>query len=141
MGNIIKVFQFNSNETANLMKPIIFCSPPKEIEDLAVSINIPLAKEFQKQSSTMMRTMRLENNLQIVLETLGDNPVIKDFDVLFNPSYQTDVIKSLINVYRRKKFCAIWPGRYENGRLYYAEEGYQDYKIYDIANYDITVVI
>lgn len=50
----------------------------------------------------MMKTMRLESNLQKVLSALGDNPVIKDFDVLFNPTYQTDVIKALINVCSKK---------------------------------------
>lgn len=89
----------------------------------------------------MMRTMRLENNLLDVIGNLGENPLIKDIDVLFNPAYQTDVLKSLINVCRKKQFRVIWPGRYKDGRLYYAEEGYRDYKVYEIANYDVTVVI
>ena len=28
----------------------------------------------------------------------------------------------------------------EDGKLIYAEEGYPDYKVYEIANYDITCV-
>ncbi len=141
MGDVIKTYQFNENSVANMMKPIIFCNCPKDIEERAFSINISLAKELQKQSSSMLRTMRLEKCLQDVIDSLGDKPVIKDFDVLFNPSYQTDIIKALINVCRKKQFSAIWPGRYENGRLYYAEEEYEDYKVYEISNYDITVII
>lgn len=141
MGDIIKAYQFNSSESGSLMKPIIYCSHTEELMSSAVSINFPLAKEFQKQSSTMMRTMRLEKNLQMVLETLDDNPVIKEFDVLFNPAYQTDVLKALINVCRKKQFSVIWPGRYADGKLYYAEEGYKDYKVYNIEDYDITVVV
>lgn len=141
MGHILKEYQFKVSESASLMKPIIFCKPPKEIEDIAVSVNIELAKEFKKQGSSMMRTMRFETNLQRVINSLDDHPVIKDFDVLFNPSYQTDVIKSLINVCRRKQFAVIWPGRYEDGKLFYAEEGYKDYKVYDVADYDITVIV
>ena len=123
------------------MKPIIFCSPLKEMVESAVSLNIPLAKEMKKQGSVMMRTMRLESNLLMIIEGLGEYPVIKDFDVLFNPAYQTDVLKSLINVCKKKPFRVIWPGRYEEGKLYYAEEGYRDYKTYDVANYDVTVII
>ena len=124
-----------------MKKPIIFCRPSDEIANQAVSLNILLAKELQKQSNAMMRTMRLESNLLSVLSTLGEDPVIKDIDVLFNPTYKTDVIKSLINVCRKKQFSVIWPGRYEDGKLYYAEEGYQDYKVYNIESYDITVIV
>ena len=141
MGDIIKSYQFSEDSAVNMMKPIVFCNCPKEIEADAVSINIALAKELQKQSSAMLRTMRLEKCLQDVIESLGEKPVIKDFDVLFNPAYQTDVIKALINVCRKRQFSAIWPGRYEDGRLYYAEEEYEDYKVYEISNYDITVII
>ena len=44
-------------------------------------------------------------------------------------------------VCKKKPFRVIWPGRYEDGKLYYAEEGYRDYKTYDVANYDVTVII
>ena len=141
MGVILKAYQFECPEKSNLMKPIIFCNPMKEIVDSAVSLNILLAKEMKKQDSMMMRTMRLESNLFMIIEGLGEEPVIKDFDVLFNPAYQTDVLKSLINVCKKKPFRVIWPGRYEDGKLYYAEEGYRDYKTYDVANYDVTVII
>lgn len=141
MGDIIKAYQFNSSECGSLMKPIIYCSYTEELMSSAVSINIALAKEFQKQGSSTMRTMRLEKNLQMVLETLGDYPLIKEFDVLFNPAYQTDVLRALINVCRKKQFSVIWPGRYVDGKLYYAKEGYQDYKVYNIEDYDITVII
>lgn len=141
MGEVLKTYQFEACEKSSLMKPIIFCNPSKELEAQAVSVSIPLAKEFQKQGSAMMRTMRLENNLLEVIGKLGEDPVIKDIDVLFNPAYQTDVLKSLINVCRKKQFRLIWPGRFEDGRLYYAEEGYRDYKTYDVANYDVTIIV
>ena len=141
MGDIIKVYDFDLADSGNLMKPIVFCNPPKEIEDIAISINIPLAKELMKQGSTTMRTMRMEQNLLQILSTMENNPVLMDFDVMFNPAYKMDVIKLLISVCRKKQFCVIWPGRYEDGKLYYAEENYKDYKAYDIANYDITVIV
>ena len=83
----------------------------------------------------------MESNLCQVLNTIGEAPVIKEFDVMFNPSYDLDVIKTLINLCRKKQFSVIWPGKYENGKLYYAEEGYKDYKVYNIEDYDITVVV
>ncbi len=141
MGSIIKLYQYEENNDLWMQKPIIFCNSPDNIKEIAISVNVPLAKEFQKQDSAMMRTMRLENNLLEVIGKLGEDPVIKDIDVLFNPAYQTDVLKSLINVCRKKQFRLIWPGRFEDGRLYYAEESYRDYKTYDIANYDVTIIV
>lgn len=141
MGDIIKVYDFDLSDSANMMKPIIFCKPPQEIIDMAVPVNILLSKELKKQGTAMMRTMRMEQNFIEVLNTLEENPVISEFDVMFNPDYQMDVLKVMISVCKKKQFCAIWPGRYEAGKLYYAEENYRDYKVYDIANYDVTVIV
>ena len=141
MGIVIDAFRFNRLDKTGMAKPIVYCNPEEDLIDKSVPINIPLAKELQKQGTAMMRTMRMEQNLTSVLNTLPDNSVIRDFDVMFNPEYQMDIIKAFINVYRKKSFSVIWPGRYEEGKLYYAEESYKDYKVFEISNYDITVVI
>ena len=85
--------------------------------------------------------MKLEQIFNSVLDRYPDGVTIKDIDVLFNPDYKVDVLKILIAARKRKRYCVIWPGRFEDGKLIYAEEGYPDYKVYEIANYDITCVI
>ena len=60
--------------------------------------------------------------------------------VMFNPEYKVDVLKILIAARKRKRYSVIWPGRLEDGKLIYAEEGYPDYKVFNIADYDITCV-
>ena len=60
---------------------------------------------------------------------------------LFNPDYQLDVLRTLMNVSKRKSFMVVWPGTYKDGKLIYAQEGYSDYKSFDLNDYDITVVI
>lgn len=99
-----------------------------------------LADELNK-FNLKERSIRIRYCLDKVLGILPDESVIKDFDVLFNPQYKIDVIVTLINACRRKKFAAIWPGIYKNGKLIYAEEGFADYKVYEVKNYDITCVI
>ena len=42
---------------------------------------------------------------------------------------------------RKKLFRVIWHGTYIDGKLIYAEEGYLDYKVYNICDYDITCII
>lgn len=141
MGIIIDSYKYDRMDKASMAKPIVFCNPGEEMIDKAIAINIPMAEELQKQGSVMMRTMRMEQDLINVLSSVSEEPVIKDFDVMFNPEYQVDVIKVFMNVYRKKAFSVIWAGRYEDGKLYYAEEGYRDYKVFDVNDYDITVVI
>lgn len=105
MGIIVEEYKFSKMDKESLMKPIIYCNPNSAVVESAISVNITLAKAFKKQNTVMMRTMRLESNLLSVLKTLDDNSVIKEFDVIFNPAYQTDILHSLINVYKKKAFC------------------------------------
>lgn len=86
------------------------------------------------------RSMKLEQIFNKVLDGYPDGVTIKDVDVMFNPEYQVDVLKILIAARKRKKYSVIWPGRFEDGKLIYAEEGYPDYKVFNIADYDITFV-
>ncbi len=142
MANVIEWYRFSFDNVDSFMKPIIFCTSI-EIEELseAYSMNIPIAKELQKSGSSMMRTMKMESILTNIILKLGDNPIIKDIDVMFNPDYKLDVLRTLINVSKRKSYIVVWPGTYKDGKLFYAQEGYRDYKSFDLNDYDITVVI
>ena len=51
-----------------------------------------------------------------------DGVVIKDFDVMFNPEYKVDVLKIMVDACKRKPFSIIWPGKCEDGKLFYMEE-------------------
>lgn len=87
------------------------------------------------------RSMRLASCFKSVLSQLPDYIIIKDIDVLFNPAYQVDVLEILTEAKKAKPYSLVWPGKYENRYLVYSEEGYPDYKIFEVKNYDITCVI
>ena len=140
MGKIINRVSFASAQRSGLLKPVIYCGGFADTGQEAKSINIELAKELE-ELRPKRRTMQLEACFNRVLDGLPDNVVIKDFDVIFNPAYKVDVMKMLVAACKRKPFSVIWPGRYEDGKLFYAEEGYPDYKVFDINNYDVTCVI
>lgn len=76
-----------------------------------------------------------------ILADLPKDTILKNLDVLFNPSYSVDVLKMMIFACKRKNFNLIWPGKYVDGHLIYAEEGFKDYVEYRIADYDITCII
>lgn len=138
MGTVI---EFNSlpNEDAMLSRLLIYMKVIKKINE-PKSVSKPLA-EALLACKPNRRSMKLEQIFNNILDTLPDGVVIKDIDVLFNPDYQVDVLKILMAARKRKRYSVIWPGRCENGKLIYGEEGYPDYKTYDIENYDITCVI
>lgn len=140
MGKVIRAQDVLRAGTTGLQKPIIYCRCDKATSDSAVSINLLLAK-FLDNLKPRRRTMQLENCLNQVLEQLPENPVIKDFDVMFNPEYRVDVLKVLVLACKKRPFSAIWPGDFGDGKLFYAEEGYKDYCAFNIENYDVTCVV
>lgn len=87
------------------------------------------------------RSMKLGQIFNTVLDQYPEGVVIKDIDVMFNPEYQVDVLKILSEARKRKRYSVVWPGRCEEGKLIYGEEGYPDYKFFEIENYDVTCVI
>lgn len=140
MGKVIRAQDVLRAGTIGLQKPIIYCRCDKATSDSAVSINLLLAKLLDNLKPRR-RTMQLENCLNQVLEQLPENPVIKDFDVMFNPEYRVDVLKVLVLACKKRPFSAIWPGDFGDGKLFYAEEGYKDYCAFNIENYDVTCVV
>ena len=85
--------------------------------------------------------MKIEKCFAAILAKFPEGVVLKDFDVLFNPDYKIDVLKIMVNTCKAKPFSIIWPGSIEGNRLIYAEEGFRDYKTYDVNDYDITCIV
>ena len=140
MGTIIPARKFSKDNVSGLLKPIIYCCPFEGITDTAVSINLLLAEKLASCKSSR-RTMRIETFFNQILDQLPDGTVIKDFDVMFNPEYKVDVLKIMIVACKKKAFSIVWPGKCEDGKLFYAEDGYPDFKSFSVENYDVTCII
>jgi hypothetical protein len=140
MGVIIQALSFSSDEQAGLLKPIIYCCQNVELESIGISINLLMAEKLLEFEPNR-RTMLLERCFSQILETLHDGVLIQDFDVMFNPEYQVDLLSLMISACKKKPFSIIWPGRYEDGKLIYAEIGYSDYKVFKIEDYDVTCIV
>lgn len=138
MGTVIELNRL-SNDDAMFSRLLIYMKVIKKIHEPR-SVSKPLA-EALLACKPNRRSMKLEQIFNKVLDTLPDGVVIKDIDVMFNPDYKVDVLKILMASRKRKRYSVIWPGRCEDGKLIYGEEGFPDYKTYNIENYDITCVI
>ena len=140
MGTIIPAQEFFKANVSGQLKPIIYCCSYEGITDRAVSINKLLAMKLS-DCKPNRRTMRLESFFNQILEQLPDGAIIKDFDVMFSPEYKIDVLQILTSTCKKKPFSVIWPGRYEDGKLFYAKDGCLDFKTYIVKNYDIICII
>ena len=140
MGKVLQARSMPSSGYAGLMRPIIYCTVDASSEAAAVSINLELAKKLAG-IRPLRRTMRLESCFAEVLKSLPDGVVIKDFDVMFNPDYKVDVLKIMTAVCKNKPFSIIWPGKYEDGKLFYAEDGCPDFKAFSVEDYDVTCIV
>lgn len=140
MGTIILSMDFSPSVVLGLMKPIIYCGSFPEIDRIATSINKAMAEKLL-ECRPLRRTMKIEVFFNEIISQLPEDSIIKDFDVLFNPEYKIDVLKIMINACKYKRFSILWPGRYENRKLFYAEEGFADYKVFAIDDYDVLCII
>lgn len=138
MGTIIEISRL-PDDAAMVSRLLIYMKAIQKMHEPR-SVSKPLA-EALLACKPNRRSMKLEQIFNNILDTLPDGVVIKDIDVLFNPDYKVDVLKILIESRKRKRYSVIWPGRCEDGKLIYSEEGFPDYKTYNIENYDITCVI
>ncbi len=140
MGIVLTAGKFSIIQQDLLPKPLVFCNPDKALTANAVSINIEMAKKLSSIQRNR-RTLRIVQCFQDILNDLPDHVVIKDFDVMFHPDYAIDVLRIMVTIAKTKPFSLIWPGRFEEGKLVYAEEGFRDYKVFDISSYDFTCII
>lgn len=140
MGVVISKREFDMLDRGSLLKPLVYCFKDDDLEARAVSLNVSVAEKLLLVN-VKRRAMRMEQCIRQVIDKLPDNTLIKDIDVLFNPTYEVDVLKLLTSLYRVKPFDILWPGRCKDGKLIYAEEGFSDYKVFVIKNYDMTCVV
>ena len=138
MGLIVNKTQLSTSNQPNCL--LIYDTEKSELVNNSFSMNKALARELVTLKPSR-RTMQLEKCFVKVLESLPEQPIIKDIDVLFNPAYKVDVMKMLVSAYKQKKFSLVWPGTFSDGKLIYSEEGYPDYRVYEIKDYDIMYVI
>ncbi len=66
--------------------------------------------------------------------------ILKDFEMLFDPRYNIDVLRLITEVSRKRKIIAIWPGVLDKDNLVYADAESPDYQVFNINNYDIICV-
>ena len=107
MGKQISKYEYQKHGSDGLMKPIIFCCPDEECAKKGISLNVSVAKELFSVKP-IRRSFMLPKIVDTIIAELPKNSIIKDFDVLFNPDYQIDVLQLLIAACKKREFSIIW---------------------------------
>ena len=125
--------------------PLIICTDSSRVYKRLESAKY---KEFQLNTQVSKalldysqgeRPTKVEAVFKKTLNT--DSPIlITDFEMLFDPRYEIDVIKLFCDKARITNVAVKWPGKYINGKLTYAEPEDPDYHEYDCNAYQIRIV-
>jgi hypothetical protein len=65
---------------------------------------------------------------------------LTDFEMLFDPRYDIDVLRLFRDMSRRCKLIVRWCGGVDGDTLVYAEQGCRDYARYNPGDYKIACV-
>jgi len=145
MGFVYNLASIDPDKLDKLMFPIIFCTNKTKISKYVnqytrLSLNKTLSKRLLSYKQDKRKLFILDELNNIVKKQDG-SLFIQDFEILFDPNFQIDVLKTFILLNRYRKIAVLWPGIYKNKKLIFAEPGYKDYKVYNIDHYDINCII
>lgn len=145
MGYVYNLSAIGPGTIDKLLFPIILCLDKTKINRClkgykTLSLNTILSKRLLSLKEEKYYLYVIDEVNEIIQEEEGPL-LITDFEILFDPSYKIDVLRLFIALNRRRKIAALWPGRYENNQLKFAEPEYEDYNTYNIEDYDLTCII
>lgn len=145
MGIIVSGKRMGISKYKDSQLPVVLCNQ-KTIDEQAIvaagyqrcSLNYPLAKALVSSPEAERITMVRETVLTLIPRRTA--VYLVDYEMLFDPRYEIDVLKLFYEISRRQKLVVKWCGRLAAQMLVYAEPGYPEYKQYSIAEYDIICV-
>ena len=146
MGSRVKCNIAIIENIAKSNVPTIICNLSKrylnsifEISDETISLNLILAQNLLKFNADERTEMVHQEALNLLTQSVTPL-LLKDFEMLFDPRYNIDVLRLITEVSRKRKIIAIWPGVLDKDNLVYADAESPDYQVFNINNYDIICV-
>lgn len=142
MGNKLELEEIWSTYYSN---PVIWCMKSEQaIETFDgyyyFKLGEILSEKLSQYTSDKRSLMVLKELDNLLLSNSYSNMLIDKIDILFNPTYQLDMLRYFSKLARVKKVVVIWCGECSNNSLIYSGPGYKDYKNYNIKDYDIICI-
>ena len=147
MGTLIKSSQLNKKMLENTNMPIVLCSSAPRLKKIIaeagfkeLSLNKILAEALVQKEESLRPQFVSDEAIRIITSIQG--PIfLTDYEMLFDPRYNIDVIRLFYELSRRAKIVIKWCGTLDDNHLVYATPAYSDFHSYNIHDYDITCVI
>jgi hypothetical protein len=147
VGTRIRSSQINKTILQKVNMPIVLCSSEPRLERIIaeagfkqLSLNKILAEALLTKDATIRYQFVADEVMKIVLSIQG--PVfLTDYEMLFDPRYNIDVIRLFCELSRRARMVIKWCGTFDGNYLVYATSAHPDFHSYDVQVYDITCVI
>lgn len=146
MGSILNSSSLGLDIIMNSNRPIILCTVNAKIQRVivdnysTVSLNAKLAQELM-QYEPAARCQKAYNVAVEILKLAHGHIYLTDFEMLFDPRYNIDVLKFICEINRYKKVIARWCGEFANGKLTYSSPEYVDYHSYTVESHDIICIV
>lgn len=125
--------------------PLILCSSSSRLQRklesagyIRLSVNLLLSKALLGFPADD-RPGHVEEELREIL-SVSSPVLIEDFEMLFDPRYQIDVLKLFCERARFVSLAVRWPGDSTPTKLTYASPGDPDYHEFNCDKYQIRVV-
>jgi hypothetical protein len=135
-----------ASELSRLSAPIILCIDRPDFDKViadagyqVVSLNLSLARLLAGLAPSDIQSVIGDRICELLPQT---KPVyLTDYEMLFDPRYELDVLRLFVGLSRRNKLIVKWCGDVDGDTIVYAEQGFEDYKRIKVSDYDVTVVI
>jgi hypothetical protein len=146
MGKSYNSRILTAKELLRLPAPVLLCVDRADFDRAiagagyrTVSLNPPLAGSLTGLPESDIPSI-IGNRIREALPQ--SKPVyLTDYEMLFDPRYELDVLRLFVDISRRNKLIVKWCGVVDGDTLIYAEQGYEDYTRIRISDCDVTVVI
>jgi hypothetical protein len=146
LGAFVKSSQFNKKIIESTNNPIILCSCTPRMKRIIIEAgfkNLSLNKELVEvlvKKDIAIRHQFVTDEVMKITASVQSPIFLKDYEMLFDPRYNIDVIRLFIELARRRQVVIEWCGKLEDDGLVYSTPEYRDYHSYNINDYDIICI-
>lgn len=145
MGEIIEAGKLQVDDIFKYNCPIIVVKDSNRIRKVIqntfekINLNLNLANRLLGYEKAL-RAMKSEEEAKQIVRTEDKPLYIEDYEMLFTPDYEIDVLRYLCEMARTRHIAIKWCGELNGKILSYSEPGNEDYKCYDINDYDVLCI-
>lgn len=126
--------------------PMVFLKPSartiRKLQDAGykeISLNQELSSLLMELPAKQRASAVMRKSKDII-EQRRSPVLIRDFEMLFDPEYQLDVLKMFCKLARLFRIAVIWCGTLHDNILEFAEPEYPDYQSYHTDQYEIYCI-